>query len=418
MAEDLSKPSLADDPAFQAGLDDLDRGLADSTVPPPARPLRRVATTPPSMRVPSALDVPIVLQPGTRRPLLDLFPTNLTAAPPPPAQRRRVIEPVEPVRPPAPRADETFYGFVEPPFGVEPDLRFLYHSVEHDRVMQQIVEAVARRDGLVVVTGAAGIGKTILCAAIRDQLDRRTLTSIVSAPVLSFGDLVKTLLADFGVVPREELEQVVESAERVEMLRSFLASLAALQANAVVIVDEARNLSADVLAALDGLAVQVPRTLQIILVGPPALTHLLERSELRVVNAHVAFRSTHGPLGADEVPGYVMHRVQIAAANPRIEFDDGAFARVFQVSLGVPRLVNQLCDRAVTRAFARSASVVDAAIIGAAAADLGLGSPDAQTEPIRPVTLAAGFVALMGVGAAAAVLVFWDRVQLILAAYR
>lgn len=378
MDEGVSQFSPSEDPAFQAGLDELDRGLVDG---------------------------PIVLQPGTRRPLLDLFPPVPTVRERHPARLAR--DPAATPHPPSPlRRDETFYGFSEAAFAVEPDLRFLYHRVEHDRVMQQIVEAIARRDGLIVVTGPPGIGKTILCRAIGDQLDRRTLTSLVSAPPVSVDALVQKLLVDFGVLPREEVAHAVDPRERLRTLRSFLASLVSAQAHAVVILDDAQSVSAEVVAVLDELATETARALQIVLVGLPNLTL-----------GRVALRLRLGPLAADEVTGYVMHRVHIAATSPRIEFDDAALARLFDLSGGIPRLINQLCDRALTCAFERSASVIDVGTIATAAVRAGLATPYATLEPIPRVALAAGFVLLMAVGASASVLVFWHRVHLILVYY-
>jgi general secretion pathway protein A len=320
------------------------------------------------------------------------------------------------------RSDETFYGFAEPAFALEPDVRFLYHSTEHDRVAQQLVEGIARREGVIVLTAPTGMGKTLLCKALVEgqgaQIDRRTLTSVLLTPPPSVDDLVRTLLVDFGVVSRDDLAaRTGEGGDPTEPLRAFLSSLAALQANAVVVFDEAQNAGSDVLLAVHALAAALPRTLQIVLVGQPALTRLLGRPELRAMLEHVALRLHVGPLAADEVAGYVLHRVHLAAASPRVEFDDGAMDRLYALSLGVPRIVNQICDRALTRAFAASATTIDGELVADAAEDLGLEMPAGPRDALRRVALLLAFVLLMGVGGSTAAWVFRDRVHAILATW-
>jgi general secretion pathway protein A len=372
-----------------------------------------------------------VIQPGSRRPLLDLFPLAPSADRPASPSTRGGAAPrlARPIRDaarhesfergrPQLRSHDRFYGFVEPAFGLEPDLRFLYHSAEHDRAAQRVAEAVAQRSGLVVLTAPTGLGKTLLCLAIASALDRRTLWSIVSAPVASFDALVRTLLADLGVLSREELSRAADPAELAKRLRLSLASLASRQGTAVIMVDEAQDASPEVLTALHALAAGAPRSVQVVLVGQPALTRVLGRSELRAVDERVALRLELGALAADEVAGYVVHRVHVAAPSPRVEFDDRAFARVYEISGGVPRLVNQVCDRALAHAFESSATIVDSATVDAAADDLGIAPAFGRRETMRTAALALGFAALAAIGAGGAAWLFRDRVLVILQHWR
>jgi general secretion pathway protein A len=441
--EARGKPSLADDPEFLADLDELDRGLTESRAPrkspaaraaaPAGRP--RAAPSPPASQsgvsfergAPS--EPPIVLQPGTRRPLLDLFPA-------PPSTAGRLPEPLargtaaapKLARPPRatalaeapdailePPAEQTFYGFAEPAFALEPDLKFLFHSAEHDRTAQLIVEAIANRTPVSVVTGVTGVGKTLLCKAIPDQLDRRTLRSVILDPIASFDDLAQILLLDFGVLSREEVSsRAADTSELVNALRSFLAPLASLQANAAILIDEAQNVAPDVLASLHALAQSMSGTVQLVLVGQPSLLRTLAKPGLRAVNDAVTLRIEHGPLSSDEVPGYVMHRIHVAAAGPRLEFDDRAFAVLAEVSGGVPRIVNQICDRALTDASRASSTLVDASLVAAAADDLGMSPPPTARGTLRAVALVLAFLLLMSAGAGAAAWVFRDRIHRVL----
>ena len=210
------------------------------------------------------------------------------------------------------------------------------------------------------------MGKTTLCRSLVQEIDRRTVTSLVLEPLQSIDDLLKTMLVDFGVIAREDLAGAAHlSRERLTgTLNAFLESLVPLNASAVVFVDEAQNLPVallgDLAALLGGPAARV---LQLVLVGQPALTALLKHADLRALNASVARRTELGPLGADEISGYVMHRLSIAGAHTRIEFNDAAIARLYELSAGSPRVVNLLCDRALTRGQAASAGVIDLGLI-------------------------------------------------------
>src|SRR5207237_1072651 len=129
---------------------------------------------------------------------------------------------------------------------------FLYHSAAHDAASEALLTAISRRDAVTVLTGAAGMGKTLLCSAVIDQVDRLTVTSIVHDPLLTLDDLLEHVLVDFGVISREE--SPVRSGRHDELtaaLKSFSASLVPLQAAAVVVIDEAHQLPVEVIDHLD-----------------------------------------------------------------------------------------------------------------------------------------------------------------------
>jgi len=313
-------------------------------------------------------------------------------------------------------AHETFYGLTEKPFSLSTDPKFLYHSTAHDRTAQALLTSIGLRSGVVVITGQFGIGKTSLCRAVLEQLDRRTLTSLLVDPFLSVDDLLETLLIDFGALSRDDLAAGTHPSTHQlrATLHSFLASLASLQASAVVLVDEAQNLPVPVLEELRALAEisDGQRLLHVVLVGEPGLLSLLKRHDLRPLDEQVAVRSVLGPLAADELAGYVMYRLAVAGGSPRVEFSDAALPRIHEVTGGVPRLVNILCDRAMVRWCEASASVIDVALVDAAATDLDLSAPRTKTSAALRVALASvAFVLLMLVGAATALWVFGDDVQ-------
>ena len=339
-------------------------------------------------------------------------PSPEPAAEPGPRQPVDLFSPLPGAREPLPY--KTFYGLTEPPFSLSTDPKFLYHSAAHDRTAQALLTSIGKREGVVVITGPFGIGKTSLCHAVIEELDRHTLTSFLVDSFLSVDDLLETLLIDFGVLSRDDLARGSHPSthELRVTLQSFLATLVSLQANAVVLIDEAQNLPVSVLDELRTLA-EIgggQRLLHVVLVGDPELLKLLKRRELRPLNEHVAMRSVLGPLAADELFGYVMHRLSVSGGS-RVGFGVAALARIHELSAGVPRAVNLLCDRAMARGYEASATVIDVALVDAAAADLDLSKPVVEASPaLRRVFASAVFMLLMLIGAAAALWVFRDDV--------
>ena len=444
------KSSLADDSGFLAKLREFDDGLGGKTPPPvrvPAeRPVKsaraargRVAppvtaevdrepagSFPAFARAPDLDSNPATSpapldHPGGRRPLLDLFPT-VPVEPARPAAipgtavgprlpRRRRATRREPV--PLPSASptyETFYGLTEPPFDVSTDPKFLYSSTSHERVAQRLLTAIRRRDGFVLVTGATGVGKTTACRAVIEQTDRRTLTSLLADAFGSIEDLLQAVLVDFGVISRDDLSRVPATRDAlIATLRSFLASLDAVQATALVLVDEAQRLPEDVLAQLPLLAGSdgAPGLLQLVIVGQPSLLPLLRRPALRDLDRCLTVRGVIEPLAPDEVLKYVVHRLSVAGGSSRVEFDDEAVLRLYQLSGGVPRTINVLCERALTLGCRASARVMTAALVETAASELGVTPPVARSQVLLRVVVTGFALLVLGlVGAVGALWVF------------
>jgi len=369
---------------------------------------------------------------GARRPLIDLFPPAPAAAAGP--SRARGTAPARsfhararlaqwPRRHRAPRSHTNPSTASTKSRSVRRRYpTFLYHSTSYDRVIQELSDAIGRGDRVMTLTGEIGVGKTTLCRSLTGQLDRRTLTSLVADPMASVDDLLKTVLVDFGVLSRDDLARNASATSRElhAALAEFLASLASLQASAVVIVDEAQTISSGVLEQLrawtDGESGQ--KRLQVLLVGQTPLTALLRRHEHRSLNRRIKVRCELAPLLQDEVAGYVMHRLSVAGSSVRVEFDDGAVARINAISRGVPRLVNLLCDRALTLGHQASASVIDAALIEEAAGALDLAAPlSGASRVVRTAVAILVLAALMLAGAGGAAWVFRDRLQQVIASW-
>src|SRR5580704_3768805 len=146
---------------------------------------------------------------------------------------------------------ENYYGFAEKPFSLTPDPKYLYRSQSHANAFELLQYGIRRREGFVVITGDIGTGKTTLCRALLEQVDRTTFTALVLNPFLSEEDLLKRILQDFGVISREEIKTGrlggVSKQELIEALQDFLLGLIPLNASAVLIIDEAQNLPLPVL---------------------------------------------------------------------------------------------------------------------------------------------------------------------------
>jgi type II secretory pathway predicted ATPase ExeA len=364
-----------------------------------------------------------------RRPLLDLFPPSPSRGgtqPPatssgdaPGGARLRSSTSGAAAIPGRAFTYETFYGLDDNPFRLDVDLKFLYHSSSHDRCAHELLTALKRPDALVLLTGQTGIGKTMMCRSMVAELDRRTLTSFVAEPVVSVEDLLKRILIDFGVMSRSDVtHRHLETATRPELttaLRNFLGSLAFLRASTIVILDQAQELPIEVLSDVRTLIEDIgDGLLQIVLVGNRQLVTHLGRPGLSRLKERLSAHIEVGPLLPDEIPDYVMHRVRVAGAAARIEFSDAAFAELFRLSQGVPRTANAICNRALALGWEDAASVIDEAIIGRAAQELGLVRPvKTGIRILRSILAALVFTLLAVLGARGAFWLYHDRVAAI-----
>jgi len=293
---------------------------------------------------------------------------------------------------------EPFYGLGEKPFSLSPDPRFLFRSPAHGPAFDELQAGIRRREGLIVLTGAIGTGKTTLCRSVLRQLDRRTFSSFVADPFVSREDLLKTLLVDFGVISIGDLTRGrFDGASRSDLsypLYEFLDSLVPLQAFAVLVIDEAQNLSLPLLEEIRILSELERREklLQVVLVGQPELRSSLRLPQMRQVDQRVSVRCELTALDAAGVAGYVNHRLAVAGrGESRVEFTGSALEAIHEGSLGVPRLINRICDRALQRAHASEWMQVDAPFVRAAIADLGLNAATGvEEQPSRRAAASSG----------------------------
>ena len=277
---------------------------------------------------------------------------------------------------------EDFYGFAEKPFSLTPDPKYLYRSQSHANAFELLQYAIRRREGFVVVTGDIGTGKTTLCRALLEQIDRTTFTALVLNPFLSEEDLLKRILLDFGVISREELKTRhltgVSKQELIDAISDFLLGLIPLKASAMLIIDEAQNLPLQVLEQiriLSNLETDKEKLLQIVLVGQLELQTLLRSPELRQLDQRVSIRYELSPLDAETVAAYVAHRLTIAGGSASVAFTAKALAEVHRLSGGIPRLINLICDRALLGGFSLQTNRITDDMVRQAATSLDLRRP-------------------------------------------
>ncbi|HWI20073.1 MAG TPA: AAA family ATPase [Vicinamibacterales bacterium] len=288
---------------------------------------------------------------------------------------------------------EDYFGFVQPPFSLTPDPRFLYRSESHDVALQQVWQAIRRKEGFIVLTGDIGTGKTTLCRTLLEQFDQTTFTALILNPFLSVEELLREVLISFGVVSKEALKTgrlaTASKHELVRTLHDFLLSLVPLHGSAVLIIDEAQHLSTDVLEeirVLSNLETNDQKLLQIVIVGQLNLLDVLHKAELRQLDQRISIRCSLKALTREEVEAYVTHRLWVARGSTSVTFTPKAFDLVHAMSGGVPRMINLVCDRALMVGCEKQTSRISEEHVVAAAAQLGLEVPKNKIKGERAST--------------------------------
>ncbi|HUQ86109.1 MAG TPA: AAA family ATPase [Vicinamibacterales bacterium] len=291
---------------------------------------------------------------------------------------------------------EDYYGFVQPPFSLTPDPRFLYRSESHDVALQQVWQAIRRKEGFIVLTGDIGTGKTTLCRTLLEQFDQTTFTALVLNPFLSVEELLREVLLSFGVVSKDALKTgrlaTASKHELVRTLHDFLLSLVPLHGSAVLIIDEAQHLTPEVLEeirVLSNLETNDQKLLQVVIVGQLNIIDILHKPDLRQLDQRISIRCYLKALTREEVEAYVTHRLWVARGSTSVTFTPNAFDLVHSISGGVPRMINLLCDRALMHACEKQTSRIAEEHIVYAAGQLGHEIPKGKIKGERSATTSA-----------------------------
>jgi len=271
---------------------------------------------------------------------------------------------------------EAFYGLKEQPFAISTDPKFLFLSASHEKALEELVNGLRRQESMLLLTGETGTGKTTICRAVLGSLGQRTFSALILNPYMSGAEMLRAILRDFGFVSRDDLRRgafaQADVPQLLDALEGFLASIRSLDSHAVVVIDEAQSLPADVLDQIRLLTAHERdghRLIQVVLVGQPLLLDTLKTEPMYALNERVTRRVTLMPLPPADVAAYIKHRLEVAGGKA-VTFAPEAAALVADLSRGLPRRVNVLCDRALQEGRIKGASIITPEMVKQAARSL------------------------------------------------
>lgn len=253
---------------------------------------------------------------------------------------------------------KSYYGFNEMPFNITPDPKFLYLSPTHQEALHHLKFGVEQHKGFIVIVGEVGCGKTTLCRRFLNELDpARFDTALILNPRINENQMLRAILHELG----EETTADNPHDLVLQMNRVLLSRITAGR-DIVLIIDEAQNLSFEVLEQirlLSNLETDEQKLLQIVLIGQPELKTVLRRPELRQLRQRILVHCELTPLDPYELAHYVNHRMATAGWNGRPVFTASAMRKIHGFSKGIPRVVNNLCDKSLLSAYIRESDEIN-----------------------------------------------------------
>lgn len=295
-----------------------------------------------------------------------------------------------------------YFSLKQSPFSIAPDPRYLYMSERHREALAHLLYGVGSGGGFVLLTGEIGAGKTTVCRCFIEQIPDGCSLAYIFNPKLTVEELLLSICEEFRIALPAGGAPTVK--HYVDAINGYLLASHAQGKNNVLIIDEAQNLSADVLEQLrllTNLETSERKLLQIILIGQPELRTMLARPELEQLAQRVIARYHLGSLSQEETGSYITHRLAVAGATAAAPFPRRLMPLVHRLAQGVPRRINLLCDRALLGAYVDNRAEVTRTILRKAAAEVFAdGSLAPQVAP-RWALLAGGVLAGAALSAAA-----------------
>lgn len=262
-----------------------------------------------------------------------------------------------------------YFGLSELPFSIAPDPRYLYMSNQHREALAHLLYGFNSDGGFVLLTGEVGTGKTTVCRCLLDQVPGNSAIAFIFNPKLTVEELLATICDEFGIQYPAGNSSIKVF---IDLINIFLLDAHAKSRKAVLIIDEAQNLSTDVLEQLrllTNLETSQTKLLQIILLGQPELRDNLQQPDLRQLSQRIIARYHLGSLSKEDVSSYVAHRLSVAGLRKQL-FTDSTINKLFHLSGGVPRLINVLCDRALLGTFTQGKNEVNKSTLVKAAREV------------------------------------------------
>ena len=296
-----------------------------------------------------------------------------------------------------------YFGFRENPFSIAPDPRYLYLSEMHQDGLAHLHYGLSDEGCITLITGEVGTGKTTLCRFFLEQLEPTATVALIINPGLSASELLATVCDEFQVaLPKGSST----TKQYLDTLNQFLLQTHAENNQALLIIDEAQNLdkqALEMVRLLTNLETDRQKLLKIFLLGQSELSAVLTSPDLTQVSQRITARYHLKGLELDETARYVKHRLHIAGGGQTRFFSDRAVRRIHQITGGIPRLINSLCDRSLIGAYSEEKTMVDDSIVKQAARELfGFDHTSKTIEiPIRNlaiVTLAMAIIVFAWAG--------------------
>ena len=264
-----------------------------------------------------------------------------------------------------------FYGLSEPPFSITPSPRFLFYSAKHREAFNHLLYGVRERKGFVQLTGEVGAGKTTICRAMLEKLNEEYETALILNPRTPMRTgLMKAIAMEL----RHRMSTGKDRIDTLAAINEFLLGLVVHGKDAVLIIDEAQDLSDELLEQvrlLSNLETDDQKLLQIVLMGQPELRDRLNAHTLRQLRQRITVRYHLQPLGRDEMLNYIQHRIHVSGGNGAPYFSKGAIWRVHRYTRGIPRLINALCDKCLLAGFVNQTEEIDFHLAGRAIRETG-----------------------------------------------
>ncbi|MBU1172084.1 MAG: AAA family ATPase [Proteobacteria bacterium] len=262
-----------------------------------------------------------------------------------------------------------FFGFKERPFQLVPNPAYLYLSKCHEEALAHLTYAISQGDGFVEIVGEVGTGKTTLCRVFLESLNTSIEAAYIFNPKLDSIQLLKAVNDDFGIDSKPD-----NIKDLIDILNRFLMKKKSEGKRIIILIDEAQNLTSEVLEQLrllSNLETTTSKLIQIILVGQPELGNILDSYELRQLGQRITLSCQLLPLSLVETLEYIRHRLYVASGRATTKFTSSAIREVYGYSRGIPRLINIVCDRALLTAYVLGSRKITRQIVVKAIRELG-----------------------------------------------
>ena len=264
----------------------------------------------------------------------------------------------------------SYFGFKENPFNLTPDPRYLFLSTYHREALDHLFYGINDRKGFIVITGGIGTGKTTLSRALLERLDESIKSALIFNSFISDTELLEIVNQEFGI----DLDSSVKTKkEYIDKLNQFLLKAFSAGGNAVLLIDEAQNLSLAVLEQirmLSNLETEKEKLIQIVLVGQSELRELLAHPSLKQLDERVMVRYELRSLDRKDVQGYVEHRLVVGGGRGDLRFTTGALREIYRYSRGNPRRINAVSDRSLLVGYAKDEFIISKATVRKAVKDI------------------------------------------------